>query len=154
MTLLVKSLCPTCGRTPPPNAVVCPHDGTEVVRAAVDPLVGTDVGTWRVLKRLGVGGMGAVYEAVETTIEKRVALKIVHPHLSDLPELPSLVAEAKAVNAIQDRGIVDIFGWGRLPDGRQYLVMELLEGEPLERLLARKGRLSLAEVLEIGRAHV
>ena len=134
---------------PPPNAVVCPNDGHELVSAEKDPLLGVTIGTYRVLKRLGVGGMGAVYEAVETTIDKRAALKIVHPHLSNDPRLPSLLAEAKAVNAIGDEGIVDIYGFGTLPDGRSYLVMELLEGELLQSRLGAKGKLELREVIDL-----
>ena len=65
----------------------------------------------------------AVYEAVETNIDKRAAVKIVHPHLSNDPRLPSLMAEAKAVNAIGDEGIVDVYGMGTMPDGRAYLLM-------------------------------
>ncbi len=128
---------------------MCPNDGYELVPAATDPLIGQTIGTYRVIQRLGVGGMGAVYEAVETNIDKRVVLKIVHPHLSNDPRLPSLLAEAKAVNAIGDEGIVDIHGFGTLPDGRSYLVMELLEGELLEARLRAKGRLDLKEVLDL-----
>lgn len=112
-------------------------------------MLGQMVGAYRVIKRLGVGGMGAVYEALEPNIGKRVALKIVHPHLSTDPRLPDLLAEARAVNAIGDEGIVNIFAFGTLPDFRSYLVMELLEGESLEVRLARQKRLTALEVIEI-----
>ncbi len=102
------------------------------------------------LARLGIGGMGAVYAGVERNIDKKVAIKVVHPHVNAIPELPTLLAEAKAVNAIGDRGIVDVHGFGALPDGRQYLVMELLEGESLDALIRRKRRLDLAELLALG----
>lgn len=117
--------------------------------AESDPLLGQLVGSYKVLKRLGVGGMGAVYEGVEANIDKRAALKIVHPHLSADPRLPSLLAEAKAVNAIGDEGIVDIYGFGTLPDGRSYLVMELLEGEPLDVKLAREKKLGAVETIDL-----
>lgn len=93
--------------------------------------------------------MSAVYEAVETNIGRRVALKIVHQHLSDDPNLPTLLSEARAVNSIGDEGIVDVFGFGKLPDGRAYLVMELLDGESLETRLKRQKQLSVDEVLEL-----
>ncbi len=118
--------------------------------AQEDPLVGTEVGTYRVLARLGVGGMGSVYAGVEKNIDKKVAIKVVHPHVVSMPELPTLLAEAKAVNAIGDRGIVDVHGFGALPDGRQYLVMELLEGESLDVLLGRQKRLDLSQLVSIG----
>ena len=103
-----------------------------LVDAQHDPLVGAELGPYRVLQRLGVGGMGTVYSGVEQNIDKKVAIKVVHPHVMSMPELPTLLAEAKAVNAIGDRGIVDVHGFGALPDGRQYLVMELLEGESFD----------------------
>ncbi len=128
--------------------MVCPNDMEELVLASEDPLLGTIIGGYQVLKRLGLGGMGAVYAAIETTIGKRAALKIVHPHLSNDPRLPSLLAEAKAVNAIGDVGIVDVYGFGTLPDGRSYLVMELLEGEPLETVMARH-KFGILEAIEL-----
>jgi tRNA A-37 threonylcarbamoyl transferase component Bud32 len=141
--------CPRCGEKPPANAVVCPNDSEVLVPPDSDPLVGQIVGSYRVIKRLGIGGMGSVYEGLETNINKRAALKIVHPHLSADPRLPSLMAEAKAVNAIGDEGIVDIYGFGTLPDGRSYLVMELLEGELLETRLARQLRFGVTEAIDL-----
>jgi tRNA A-37 threonylcarbamoyl transferase component Bud32 len=142
-------LCPACAARALPGAVVCPNDGTILVPAATDPLVGQLVGTWRVVKRVGVGGMGAVYEALEENIAKRAALKVVHPHLSRDPNLPTLLAEARAVNAIGDQGIVDVYGFGTLPDGRSWLVMELLEGELLEDRLLREKRLPVLATIDI-----
>jgi tRNA A-37 threonylcarbamoyl transferase component Bud32 len=138
-----------CGGTRPPNGVVCPNDLHVLLPPEEDPLVGKEVGTYQVQKRIGIGGMGAVYEAVEKNIARRAALKIVHPHLSENPRLPGLLAEARAVNAIGDEGIVDIYGFGTLPDGRSYLVMELLEGELLDSLLKSKGKLSLLEAIDL-----
>ncbi len=129
--------------------MVCPNDNTVLVSADADPLVGTVVGGWRVLRRIGLGGMGAVYEVLEETIAKRAALKVVHPHLSLDPKLPTLLAEARAVNAIGDEGIVDVYGFGTLPDGRSWLVMELLEGELLETQLHRDGKLTLVEAIDV-----
>jgi hypothetical protein len=143
-------MCSGCGATVVPQAVVCGRCGVESVAAKDDPLVGAEVGNYRVLSRLGIGGMGAVYAAVEKNIDKKVAIKVVHPHIARIAELPTLLAEAKAVNAISDRGIVDVHAFGALDDGRQYLVMELLEGESLDVLLQRAGQLDLDEIISIG----
>ena len=59
------------------------------------------------------------------------------------------IAEARAVNQIRHRNIIDIFSFGQLDDGRQYYVMELLDGEPLDALIERDGRLPLAEAIPI-----
>ncbi len=120
-----------------------------VVEASRDPLVGQLIGPYRVLKRVGVGGTGALYQAVETNIDKPVALKVVHPHYAANSQLPTLLAEAKAINAIGDRGIVDTFGFGTLPDGRPYLVMELLEGETLDAYVRRQGKLPVLEAVRL-----
>lgn len=128
---------------------MCPDDGTELISADNDPLVGQVFGSYRIERRLGLGGMSAVYEALETNIGRRVALKIVHQHLSDDPNLPTLLSEARAVNSIGDEGIVDVVGFGKLPDGRSYLVMELLSGESVEARLKRQKQLSVNEVLDL-----
>ncbi len=141
--------CPVCAVPVVPNAVVCGGCGALLVEAANDPLIGQHVGSYRVVRRLGVGGMGAVYEGLETNIERKAALKIVHPHLARDPRLPSLLSEARAVNAIGDEGICDVFAFGTLPDGRPYLVMEFLEGQTLRAQLERDKKLDLTAALEI-----
>ncbi|MCE9575298.1 MAG: serine/threonine protein kinase, partial [Deltaproteobacteria bacterium] len=110
---------------------------------------GTLAGPWRVEHELGHGGMGTVYAVTHETIEKRAALKVVHPHaLTPWFTAERFLAEAHVVNQVAHSGIVDIFETGRLPDGRPYLVMERLEGETLGQRVA-KGRLAPEEVCEI-----
>ncbi len=140
--------CPVCGTLPDPRAILCPNDGTELISPSFDPLVNTVIDGYRIIRRLGVGGMGAVYEALEVSSEQRVAFKIIHPASSDRRAALAL-QEAKAVNAVGERGIVQISAVGCLPDGREYLVMELLVGEALDVRIHRKGVLSLAETVEI-----
>ena len=142
-------VCPVCATPVVPESVVCAACGQLLVQAAADPMVGREIGSYRIVKRLGVGGMGAVYEAVEVNIERRAALKVIHPFLKDDAQLASLLAEARAVNAIGDEGIVDIYAFGTLPDGRAYLVMELLEGETLQSRLARDERVLVADAVEL-----
>ena len=70
--------------------------------------------------------------------------------LSAKPEIVArFVDEARAVNQIRHRGIIDIFSFGGLPDGRQYFVMELLEGLSLDAYVKRHGRLTVEEALPI-----
>ncbi|MDX2021342.1 MAG: serine/threonine-protein kinase [Deltaproteobacteria bacterium] len=81
---------------------------------------------------LGRGGMGAVYLASHPVIGKRVAIKVLSAALSFDPELVRrFVDEARAVNKIGHRNIIDIFSFGQLQDGRQYFIMEYLEGQTL-----------------------
>ena len=90
--------------------------------------------------KLGEGGFGTVYRAVHPLIGKQAAIKVLHRQYSANPQMVSrFIAEARAVNQIRHRNIIDIFSFGQLPDGRQYYVMELLEGAPLDEYLQARG---------------
>jgi serine/threonine-protein kinase len=112
---------PISGLTPPP---VPPVD-----------MVGGLLGHYRVIRRLGSGGMGTVYLAEQTRIGARVALKVLHPHLSQDSALRArFYAEARTVNVVGHPNIVRIFDISEAPGGLHYFVMEYLEGEPLSQL--------------------
>src|SRR5438270_5502793 len=101
-----------------------------------DLSAGQVVGEYEVESKLGQGGFGAVFKAVHPLIGKVVAIKVLARKFSVDPEMVSrFVAEAKAVNQIRNRHIIDIFSFGQLEDGRHYYVMEYLEGEPLDAML-------------------
>lgn len=111
-----------------------------------DALVGQQVGEYQVLGRIGAGGMGLVYEAIQPVIGKRVAIKVLRPeYASDSEQMHRLLSEARAVNAVGHRGIIDIFAFGQLPDARHYFVMEFLHGESLEDFMLRSGPLTEAQ---------
>src|SRR3954467_11648901 len=93
---------------------------------------GLEVGEYRVLRKIGEGGRGAVYAAVHPVIGKRVAIKVLAPQIAAHPELVRrFIDEARAVNKIGHPNIVDIFSFGWLADQRHYFVMEYLEGQTL-----------------------
>ncbi len=114
---------------------------------------GSKAGPWLVERELGRGGMGAVYAVVHDEIGKRAALKVVHQRLL-VPGFNSdrMLLEAKVVNQVGHPNIVDIFETGTLGDGRPYIVMERLEGQPLS-LRAAEGKvlpdLAIAILLQI-----
>ncbi|MCP3136091.1 serine/threonine-protein kinase [Pyxidicoccus xibeiensis] len=169
--------CDTCGLSVPPDTAVCPRDGTVVLTSfhvppgaateepkvvvqaseappadasLKDPLVGLRLGEYELRSRIGVGGMGLVYEGIQPLIGKRVAVKVLRPELAHSTEqVERLLAEARAVNAIRHRGIIDIFGFGQVPDGRQYIVMEYLEGQALDAVLTEKNRLPVQDALSL-----
>jgi serine/threonine protein kinase len=104
-----------------------------------DLLEGTEVGEYRVLKKIGEGGMGAVYSAIQPVIGKRIAIKVIAPHIASNPEVVRrFVDEARAVNKIGHPNIVDIFSFGWLPDQRHYFAMEFLDGSSLSDRLRDK----------------
>jgi serine/threonine protein kinase len=114
---------------------------------------GQIVGEYQIERKIGQGGFGAVFKAVHPLIGKQVAIKVLSQRFSVDPQMVSrFVSEARAVNQIRHHNIIDIFSFGTLEDGRFYYVMEYLDGEPLDRRLARRGRMSLAEALPILRA--
>jgi serine/threonine-protein kinase len=114
-----------------------------------DPLIGRRFGSYVVEKLLGAGGMGAVYQAVQPEIGKRVAIKFLAPELtSDAGVVQRFFAEARSVNLIQHENIVDIFDF-RMVDGYSYFVMELLPGASLQSVLQREGRLPVGRTVAI-----
>lgn len=96
--------------------------------------------------------MGVVYLAIQPVIKKRVAIKVLKPQVAgDELQVRRLIIEAESVNAISHRGIIDIFGMGQLPDGRPYVVMEYLDGQPLDVWVHQQpgGRVSLLTAIEL-----
>lgn len=118
------------------------------------PLAAGDaVGEYVIADQLGKGGFGTVYRAAHPVIGKQVAIKVLaRKYSADEAIVSRFVAEARAVNQIRHRNIIDIFSFGQLPDGRHYYVMEYLDGTPLDKHLKEKGALSLEQALPILRA--
>ena len=114
---------------------------------------GQRVGEYVIEGKLGEGGFGTVYRASHPIIGKLVAIKVLNRQYSVQREMVSrFAAEARAVNQIRHRNIIDIFAFDQLEDGRRYYVMELLDGATLADHLARVPRMSLREALPILRA--
>jgi serine/threonine protein kinase len=111
---------------------------------------GTKVGEYQILASIGEGGMGTVYSAVHPIIGKKVAIKVLAARLAkNKNAISRFVLEARAVNDIQHPGLVDIFSFGRLTDGRHYYVMEYLEGRNLGDVLRERVSLPVAEALPL-----
>jgi serine/threonine-protein kinase len=108
------------------------------------------VGEYRIEAKIGAGGMGTVYKAVQPLIGKTVAVKVLSARLAHNPNaIRRFVLEARAVNDISHPNLVDIFSFGQLTDGRYYYVMEYLEGQSLGTLLRSRRRLSREETVPI-----
>ena len=110
------------------------------------------IGSYRVLRQLGAGGMGVVYLAQHTVIGRHAAIKLLLPQYSADPEIVGrFFNEARSAALIRHPGLVDVYDFGRLPDGSAYLVMEYLTGETLASMLARHGRLPEEIALALAR---
>src|SRR5262249_38869557 len=90
---------------------------------------------------------------VHPLIGKKVAIKVLHRQLSANRNMVSrFISEARAVNQIGHKNIIDIFAFGQLPDGRQFYIMELIDGVSLDRYLRSRGRMSPQEAIPILRS--
>jgi len=148
--------CPICRRHHAEGPGGCFATVTADVNAAlIDPrwtelAPGEVVGDYQIECKLGEGGFGVVYKAVHPIIGKAVAIKVLRPEVTAGQDAISrFIVEARAVNQIRHRNIVDIFAFGTLPDHRHYFIMELLEGITLREHLKRRGRVALAEAIAL-----
>jgi len=107
-------------------------------------------GRYRVIELIGEGGMGKVYLAEHVEIGKRVALKVLHPSYSRMPDLVERFRrEARAASKIGHPNIVDVTDSGTTAEGSVYFVMEYLEGVELGSVIEREGALDVARALKI-----
>jgi serine/threonine-protein kinase len=111
----------------------------------------TIAGKYRLDRRLGAGGMGVVYEALNTWTGRRVAVKLLHPSFSTDEEVVSRFRrEARSATRITHPNIVDVLDLGQDPnDGTLYMVQEFLTGDTLRQRISAKTRFSMAEAVEI-----
>jgi len=101
-------------------------------------------GKYRLVRVLGDGGMGSVYEAQHAVLGTRVAVKVLHPELVRRTGLVErFLQEARVSAQIRSPHVVQVHDVDRTPDGHAYIVMELLEGEPLSSVLDRQRKLPI-----------
>jgi len=110
---------------------------------------GTKLGPYEIQSPLGAGGMGEVYRALDTRLQRTVAIKVLASHLSSSPELKQrMEREARAISSLNHPNICHLYDVGS-HEGTDYLVMEFLEGETLADRL-RRGAMPLNEIFKIG----
>ena len=107
-------------------------------------------GRYRVLRLVGSGGMGTVWEGVHVTLGTRVAIKFIRPQFAQQPEARARFdIEARAAAKLQSKHAVHVYDHGVTPDGLPYIVMEFLEGESLSDAIISRGPLPPVEVAKI-----
>ncbi|MBI4509777.1 MAG: protein kinase [Deltaproteobacteria bacterium] len=167
--------CPQCARQFVRTDEFCPFDGIRLVPVVMpgearthgqhvlpggivlppeesyDYLVGTVLdGRYAIEEKLGEGGMGVVFRARHTVIEKTVAVKVLKEEVAaDQSLVQRFLQEAKAASRIGHPHIVDVTDFGVLPNGSAYSVMEFLSGVTLSRLLREEGTLSASRAVPI-----
>jgi serine/threonine protein kinase len=171
--------CPTCNAALEPNARFCPKDGTTIrpdvtgevktkkkstatTSSAEDPLIGRLIdGKYKVVARLGQGGVGAVYEAEHVEIGKPVAVKVLHAMFGAIDEfVKRFEREARAASKLSHPGCVQVMDFGRVEEvkphddkfvGMPYLVMEFVRGRLLVDRFDEQPPISPAEAARITR---
>jgi len=124
---------------------------TEMAEASRDARTGTVVGErYRVLGRIGEGGMGAVFRAEHILMKKVVALKLLHAEMGQVEEAARrFEREAQSASRLNHPNIVSVTDFGRNHTGELFLVMEFVAGEALADVLAREGRLPVARACRL-----
>ena len=140
-------VCAECGeRSDAPG--ICTRDSQPLV-ATDDPLLGVDLGRYRIARVIASGGMGRVYLGVQPEIGSRVAIKVLSEKCAHDPGLVErFFAEARAVNLIAHENIVNVLDLATLDDGRPYIVMEHLDGVTLTQA-TRGGRAPLGGIVHV-----
>lgn len=111
-------------------------------------MIGQTISHYRILEQIGEGGMGVVYEAEDTRLGRRVAIKIPSAAPDSHNHHARFLREARSISALSHSHIATLFDYGELPDGRPYIVMELVNGRELGDLL-RSEELSISRAIEI-----
>ena len=155
-------ICTRCRATTEQDARVCSHCGGRIIDELSFARLGTTVGNYRLLDVIGRGGMGTVYRGEHVYIGRPVAVKILHAQFARYEEaVKRFLREARAASSINHPNIVDVTDFGPTPDHGVYFVMEYIEGESLEDLIARESPIILHRAINIinqlasalGRAH-
>jgi len=137
-----QRVCPTCGASFAPPTSRCPTDGTNLVRAGtpVDPLLGTELdGRYTIRDRLAAGGMGTVYRALQHSVGREVAIKVIQRGKTDEVSVKRFMREAKLAASLSQPNIVAVVDFGQAPDGMLFLVMELCAGRTLHDVIRAEG---------------
>ena len=117
-----------------------------------DPFIGRDIldGQFQILQKIGSGGMGAVYKALQPAMNRMVGVKILHPKLANRKDLVSRFRrEARAMSHLSHPNTVKVFLYGELEDGSLYIVMEFLDGKNLNQAVRAEGPFPMERALPI-----
>jgi hypothetical protein len=157
--------CPTCGKPYDSDVRFCPDDGTPLTDTAAGAATATPtlrsvptvplptlIGSrYRIFEYRGGGGMAQVFRAVDTTLEREVAVKLINPGLRSDPEFDArFQREARIASQLADPHIVVVHDFGLDPTHGPFLVMEFLRGQSLRERLRHEGRLPYPAALQLG----
>lgn len=150
-----SNICPRCGVSAG-DSLFCEQCGVKLSSEAdqVDPLIGRTIGDkYRIDALLGSGAMGRIYRSEHSALERTVALKVLHPHLTYNESLVHrFLREARAASRLSHPNIVTLLDFGQdAEDGLLYLVMEHLEGRSLQSFIDDDGPLEMGRLLHLAK---
>ena len=134
--------CPHCGSTDGVDHL-CSGQSLQLLGQVLD-------GRYKIESVLGQGGMGMVFRATQTSVQRPVAVKTLNPSLAAAPQFfERFRREAEIASRLRHPNVITIFDFGRAPDGTCYFVMELLQGESLKEMVKREGPMSLRRAVSL-----
>ncbi len=147
---LERRYCPKClGQFE--NVEVCPEDGTTLRGASNDPFVGKPFAERYVIESfVGLGGMSVVYRANHKLMDRIVAIKMLHANIKNDPtSLERFRMEAQAASSLSHQNIIAVYDFGVTDQGDAFFVMDFLDGENLQDMIERKGKIPFERALPI-----
>ena len=146
-----RAYCKRCGGAFPGGFRACPYDGTALL-VGEDPLIGSVLDRYEILDCLGEGGLGRVYVVQHVRLERRYALKVPSAKAAANPKVRQrFLQEAIAASRLDHPNVVGVVDFGETEGGLTYIVMELADGETLNRHLDYRGVFAPAEALATAR---
>jgi serine/threonine protein kinase len=147
-----EAYCSACNRSFPSETKICPNDGARLIRLAAerDDLIGRVLDErYEIRAPLGKGGMGTVYRGWQLSVDREVAIKVIHPKLSnDRSAVKRFLREARLASRLSQPNIVNVYDFGQ-SGGVLYLVMELLRGHTLASELGQSRRINPKRTITI-----
>ena len=148
-----EAYCAACNQSFGLDHMFCPNDGARLVKlkARPDLLLGRVFDArYEIRAVLGHGGMGTVYRGWQLSVDREIAIKVIHPKLASVRAVAKrFLREARLSSRLNQPNIVNVYDFGQTDDGILYLVMELLRGQPLSRDLEARRPLALRRIAAI-----
>jgi eukaryotic-like serine/threonine-protein kinase len=144
--------CPNCQNSYPTEFVVCPQDGTALIELGSWADGSVVRGKYRILTKIGQGGMGVVYKALHVAFDELRALKVMHPSLmTDESFVKRFRHEAVITRRLQHPNAVRVDDIDEAEDGRPFIVMEYIEGRSLKTIVYEEGAIPVLRVCSISK---
>ena len=143
--------CPVCKKGFSADIKFCPHDGTKLIVSSENKENKTVLdGRYRVLYKIGEGGMGAVYKAIQISTDKTVAIKVISSSLTNDPDtIKRFQREVKIQCSLDHPNIVTVIDFSKTREGRYFFVMGYVEGKSVKNMIKEQGKFSLDSFYEL-----